>query len=138
MSTVLRCYSLDLPSVTLDFSDEEVDTVSIMPKRKERMGETQAGDVKIWFRGGVHYEFGIRFRVARYNTLLKLWELFNLEGDFTCYPHFPSDTVTNYTVVWMNADAAFVAKWRRGYPRANYTIDVLFREPRGENCFPPT
>lgn len=134
MSDLLAIHHLSVG--TLYFSDEEVDTVDVFPQQAIEEKRTQAQDLFLIFRGGVRYRIEVDFHMARYTTLLKLWQVFQLQDAFDVYPHFPDDPVTHYRVVWTNPNA-FVERWRRGMPRALYTISATFEEPAGAICVPP-
>jgi hypothetical protein len=137
MRNVLAIQAVGLTDGILYFSDEEVeDEIVVAPRQEVVHRRTQAGDQRTYYKGGVHYEAEIPVRIARYDTLLKLAEIFNLQAEVEVFPHLPEDPVTSYVMVWTNPEV-FHERWRRGYPRANYTIRLEFREPRGAICTPP-
>jgi len=137
MSNVLAAHSLDFLTSTILFTDEEIQDIDIRPIQTSVLRQTQASDTKEYFKGTVHFEIDVEFRIARYETLLKIFEIFELRDSLQLYPHYPEDQVTNYTVIWINREV-FVERWRKGFPRANYVFRVTFREPRGSVCVPPT
>jgi len=137
MSDVLAARSDDFTGTLITFTDEEVNDIDIRPVQVSVLRETQASDLKEYFKGGVHFEIDVEFRIARYDTLLKIFQIFELRDSLQIYPHYPEDQVTNYTVIWINRNN-FIERWRKGYPRANYVFSATFREPRGSVCVPPT
>lgn len=137
MSDVFAAQSLDFVGATLLFSDEEINDIDIRPVQAIQLRETQASDLRVYYKGTVHFEIDVQFRIARYDTLLRLYEIFQLRDSLVIYPHYPEDQVTAYTVVWTNPNN-FVERWRKGYPRANYVIEATFREPSGSVCVPPS
>lgn len=137
MRYILEAQHASFTGGSLLFSDEEVDTLDVHPVRHQEQRETQAHDLVIYDKGDPHFEITVVFRIARYDSLLRLYEIFQLQDEFSLFPHLPDDAVTNYTVVWIDPNN-FIERWRRGYPRANYTIEATFREPRGSVCVPPS
>lgn len=137
MRNVLAVQSNLLASGIITFTDEEVEgEVEIFPRQQARRRQTQAGDLKLYFPGGTHYEIRVPMRMARYDTLLKINQIFELQDEFDVFPHYPDDTVTAYTVVWENLDV-FQERWRRGFPMANWGFTIVMVEPRGAICLPP-
>lgn len=138
MRNVLAVKSSAIDGGVLTFTDEEVEgEVEIFPRQEARRRRTQAGDLKLYFAGSTHYELRIPMRIARYDTLLKLNQIFELQDEFEVFPHYPDDIVTAYTVIWENLDV-FKEQWRVGFPMANWGFTIILVEPRGAVCLPPS
>jgi len=128
----------DFPLATglVDFSEAEVDEVSIVPFRDQVQSFSQEGDLTIYNRGPEHWIITVMFVVESYDMLLRLSELRNHQAPFTLYPSYRDDPTRQFEVLWTNPND-FLEQLRRGYQVLGYAFVAEFREPLGEVCRPP-
>ncbi len=137
MATNLRCRHTGLPNGFIDFSDYETGVIRVSAGGQPDTHYSQVGDVKSYIKYIDHYTINAEIKVGFYDTLIKLFWLRDLHDEFYCYPYFPDDPSTRFTVIWLNWHE-WEERWSKGYPQANWTFTVQFIEPRGATCHPPS
>lgn len=139
---ILRITHASLSGGQRLFTRDEVMHMDIVPLQEVEIQQVQSRDIRVYYNGGEHYVFTIEFAMVSISTLVKLNDIRDLQDTVGIYPFWFYDQVTTYDVVWINPDA-FVETYYHGYPAAHdgadqYIIEVIFREPMGAVCIPPS
>lgn len=139
MTTIVRftgTAEFPLPSGTVEFSDAEVDEVTLLPSRTQVQSFSQEDDLTIYNVGPEHWIIGVMFIIEGYETLLRLSELRNHQAPLVIYPSYRDDQSRQFEVLWTNPND-FLEQHRRGYQLLGSAFVATFREPLGEVCRPP-
>lgn len=126
-----------LPSASLEFTDDEVDGVELLPFRDQVESFSQQRDLTIYAEGPAHWVLRVTFIVDTQETLLKLSEMRDHDAPLTLYPSTRDDPSRAFEVLWRNPND-FVEKLRRGWQALGYAFTAEFREPLGTSCRPPS
>ena len=137
MATNLRCRHASLPDGFIDFADYETGLIKVVPGGEPDVHYSQVGDPKVYRKYIDHYTITVEFKVGFYDTMIKLFWLRDIYDEFYCYPYFPDDPATRFTVIWMNYHT-WEERWSKGVPLANWMYTAEFKEPRGATCHPPS
>lgn len=124
-------------SAALDFTDDEVDEVSLVPLRDQVQSFSQQGDLTIYNQGPPHWVLRVTFVIDTFETMLKLSEMRDHDAPLYLFPSFRDDPTRRFEVLWTNPND-FLERLKRGWVLLGHAFTADFREPLGDACRPPS
>jgi hypothetical protein len=134
MATVLRIKTLE--GLSYDFDQYEIGRSREWTAQTQIKHESQCGDPTVFNVGVEHYRAQFDFINTFTSTIARMNLVRQIGDRFWLYPHFLSDTDLKYCVVLWNPEA-ISEFWYHGYPLADQTVRLEFREFVGMACYPP-
>lgn len=132
MSNVLRVEHVSLASPVL-FSDDEVVDLDVDHAQEVIEQRSQSNNLSAVYVGDPRLEFAFVFNIFYQRTLEKLATIYAIQAEFTCYPFFLEEPLTSYGVIW-SGDTPLQERWYRGRRRAQWDINLLWKETRLVEC----